>query len=79
MALSSSYTIGAPDLRGYGSSSMSKGSESHIEHPKKIMSRDCALVMAARGVVVSTTTMCAAIIEEHEWHINSLSTILGMS
>jgi len=50
LALSSSYTIIALDLRGYGSSSAPKGSESHIEYSKKTMARDCALVMAARGI-----------------------------
>jgi haloacetate dehalogenase len=50
LALSPSYTIVALDLRGYGSSSAPKGSESHIEYSKKTMARDCALVMAARGI-----------------------------
>jgi haloacetate dehalogenase len=50
LALSPSYTIVALDLRGYGSSSAPKGSESHIEYSKKMMARDCALMMAARGI-----------------------------
>ncbi|CAM6109509.1 unnamed protein product [Calypogeia fissa] len=47
--LASSYTVIAPDLRGYGASSKPHGSDSHVEYAKSTMARDCVTVMKHLG------------------------------
>ncbi|CAM6098621.1 unnamed protein product [Calypogeia fissa] len=47
--LASSYTVIAPDLRGYGASSKPHGSASHVEYAKSTMARDCVTVMKHLG------------------------------
>lgn len=47
--LTSSYTVVALDLRGYGQSSKPPGGEDHSAYSKTVMAQDCISVMAKLG------------------------------
>ncbi len=48
-ALAERFTVIAPDLRGYGDSSATPGTEGHAEYSKRAMAADQIEVMAALG------------------------------